>query len=53
MLDPPIVLTDEPTANLDSKTGKRIIELAVGLRSEDQTPLVATRHAGNLRQMPI
>ena len=45
MLDPPIVLADEPTANLDSKTGKRIIELLVGLRSEDRSVLIATRDA--------
>jgi putative ABC transport system ATP-binding protein len=40
--DPPVVLADEPTANLDSKTGRRILELLQALRLEDRTVLIAT-----------
>jgi putative ABC transport system ATP-binding protein len=39
------VLANEPTANLDSETGKRIIELLVGLRNEGQTVLIAEHDA--------
>jgi ABC-type lipoprotein export system ATPase subunit len=40
--DPPIILADEPTANLDSKTGRLIVELLQGLRREDRTVIIAT-----------
>jgi len=39
---PPLILADEPTANLDSKTGARIISLLRSLRDEDRTVLIAT-----------
>jgi ABC-type lipoprotein export system ATPase subunit len=40
--DPPLLLADEPTANLDSKTGQLIIELLRGLRAENRSVLIAT-----------
>jgi putative ABC transport system ATP-binding protein len=40
--DPPIILADEPTANLDSKTGRLIVELLQSLRREDRTVIIAT-----------
>jgi putative ABC transport system ATP-binding protein len=40
--DPPIILADEPTANLDSKTGRLIVELLQSLRDEDRTVIIAT-----------
>ena len=40
--DPPLVLADEPTANLDSKTGARIIKILRSLRDEGRTVLIAT-----------
>ncbi len=40
--DPPIVLADEPTANLDSETGRLIVELLRTLRSENRTVIIAT-----------
>ncbi len=43
--DPPLVLADEPTGNLDSKTGERIIELLYSLTEEGRTVIVATHDA--------
>jgi len=40
--DPPIILADEPTANLDSKTGRLIIELLQALRGDQRTVIIAT-----------
>jgi putative ABC transport system ATP-binding protein len=41
--DPPLVLADEPTGNLDADTGERILELLTSLtRGRGRTLLVAT-----------
>ncbi len=40
--DPPIVLADEPTANLDSKTGRLIVDLLRSLRDANRTVIIAT-----------
>jgi putative ABC transport system ATP-binding protein len=40
--DAPVILADEPTANLDSKTGRLIVELLRGLRDEERTVIIAT-----------
>ena len=47
--DPPLVLADEPTGNLDSKTGQMIYELLRDVSAE-RTVLVVT-HAEALAQM--
>lgn len=43
--EPPIILADEPTANLDSKTGRLIVELLRSLRKEYRTVIIATHDA--------
>lgn len=37
--DPPLLLADEPTGNLDEETGNAIMELFCSLRAERKTPL--------------
>jgi len=41
---PPLVLADEPTGNLDERTGDAIIDLLLGLCRERQTALVLVTH---------
>lgn len=40
--DPPVIVGDEPTANLDQKTGRVIIELLHGLARDGRTVIIAT-----------
>src|SRR5690349_8122161 len=42
--DPPIVLADEPTGNLDSSTGRHIMELLLSVRRTRKSTLVLVTH---------
>ena len=41
---PPVVLADEPTGNLDSRTGAGIVDLLLGLRAEHGITIVLATH---------
>jgi putative ABC transport system ATP-binding protein/lipoprotein-releasing system ATP-binding protein len=44
MNSPRLILADEPTGNLDERTGEAVIELLLGLCAETQTALVLVTH---------
>ena len=44
MNDPRLLLADEPTGNLDSVTGKGILELFQQLKSETDTTIIMVTH---------
>lgn len=41
-MDPPVILADEPTGNLDSKTGKVVMEFLLQLHKEGRTIIMVT-----------
>jgi putative ABC transport system ATP-binding protein len=46
--DPPIVLADEPTGNLDSTTGRHIMDLLLETRRSRRTTLILVTHEATL-----
>jgi putative ABC transport system ATP-binding protein len=42
--EPRIIFADEPTGNLDGKTGRQIVELLFGLRERHKATLVIVTH---------
>jgi putative ABC transport system ATP-binding protein len=49
--DPPIVLADEPTGNLDSVTGHHVIELLIAVNRERGRTLVLVTHDPELASL--
>ena len=43
-IDPKLILADEPTGNLDQKTGQSVVELLFGLQRERKSTLVLVTH---------
>jgi putative ABC transport system ATP-binding protein len=48
--EPEIILADEPTGNLDTKTGKEIFELVESLHTKTKKTLIIVTHDLNLAQ---
>jgi hypothetical protein len=48
--DPPIILADEPTGNLDSTTGKLIMDLLLNVRRTRQTTMMLVTHDSGSRR---
>ena len=46
--NPPLILADEPTGNLDSRSGEEIISLLTSLHSEQGSTLVVVTHDANI-----
>jgi ABC-type lipoprotein export system ATPase subunit len=43
--DPPLLLADEPTGNLDTKNGQKVIEILQTLKNQGKTVIVSTHDA--------
>jgi putative ABC transport system ATP-binding protein len=48
--NPPLLLADEPTGNLDSRSGKEVISILTSLHAEQGITLVMITHDANIAQ---
>ena len=46
--DPPLILADEPTGNLDSRSGEEVISILTSLHAEQGITLVMVTHESNI-----
>jgi putative ABC transport system ATP-binding protein len=49
--NPPLLLADEPTGNLDGENGQRVLDLMLNLRRDRGTTLVLVTHDAQLAQL--
>jgi putative ABC transport system ATP-binding protein len=45
--EPPLILADEPTGSLDSRTGREIMEVFLSLNAQGQTIFMVTHNPDN------
>jgi predicted ABC-type transport system involved in lysophospholipase L1 biosynthesis ATPase subunit len=49
--NPPLLLADEPTGNLDAETGAQIVDLLARMhREHDRTVVVVTHHVAEIEE---
>ncbi len=49
--DPVVILGDEPTGNLDSETGRRILDMLIGLNKSERKTLLVVTHDPSIAEM--
>jgi ABC-type lipoprotein export system ATPase subunit len=51
MNDPPLILADEPTANLDKKTAGMVIDLLAKIKGMPEKTIVVATHDERIAQL--